>query len=415
MRSWKAASRAAHWRLMRRQARGAALIAGSAILLLVAGCGRGVPSGSAATSNHPPAFQPPGPFYQPPAPLPAGRPGQLIRDESLDAPPGYTAWRILFHSRDVAGGDIAVSGFAVMANGPAPAGGRPVLAYAHGIRGLARLCAPSNLTDPLAGLADFAPLMKRGAVVVATDYPGLGAPGPHPYLVGVSEARSVLDAVRAAQQLAAIRAGDCVIVFGDTQGGQAALFTGQIAASYAPGLRLLGVAAENPPTDLVALERHAAAAPFAVESLLEAAAGYSAAYPSADLRAILTPLGRADLSLLQGECDDQFGRSTTGQAVSAVFSEDPLTTLPWSAGLAAGSAGQARTPAPILITQGTADQVYPASITASFVRHICELGDTVEYRTYPQIGHAVTIASVPDVLAWIAARLDGRPAPDTCP
>jgi Secretory lipase len=410
----KVASRAARWQLERRRVRRAALIAGSVLLATVAGCGRAVPSGSAATGSHPPVFQPPGPFYQPPAPLPAGRPGQLIREESLAAPAGYAAWRILFHSRDVAGRDIAVSGFVVMANSPAPAGGRPVVAYAHGIRGLARLCAPSNVTEPLAGLANFAPLLKRGAVVVAADYPGLGAPGPAPYLVGVSEARSVLDAVRAARQLAAVRAGRRVIVFGDTQGGQAALFTGQIAASYAPELRLLGVAAENPPTDLAALETHAAATPFAVESLLEAAAGYSAAHPPASLRAILTARGRADLGLLHSECDDQFGRATTGQAVSAAFSKNPLTTPPWSTGLAADSAGRARTAAPILITQGAADQVYPARITASFVRRICKLGDTVDYRTYPQTGHAVTIASAPDVLAWIAARLDGRPAPDTC-
>ena len=414
MNSGKAASRTTRWQLRRRAGRVAALIAGSAFLLLVAGCGRGVPSGSAATGSHPPVFQPPGPFYQPPAPLPAGRPGQLIRHESLDAPPGYAAWRILFHSRDVTGHDIAVSGFVVMANGPAPAGGRPVLAYAHGIRGLARLCAPSNVTRPLAGLANFAPLLKRGVVVVATDYPGLGAPGPHPYLVGVSEARSVLDAVRATQQLAAVKAGHRVIVFGDTQGGQAALFTGQIITSYAPELHLLGVAAESPPTDLVALEKHAAATPFAVESLLEAAAGYSAAYPSADLGAILTQRGRTDLGLLQSECDDRFGLATTGQAVSAVFSKDPLTTPPWSTGLAADSAGGTKTPAPILITQGTADHVYPAGITASFVRRICTLGDTVEYRVYPQIGHAVTIASAPDVLAWITGRLEGRPAQDTC-
>ena len=197
MSSPNVASRTARWQPRPRRGRGAALIAGSALLLLllVAGCGRGVRSGSAATGSHPPVFQPPGPFYQPPAPLPAGRPGQLIREESLPAPAGYAAWRILFHSRDVAGRDIAVSGFVVLANGPAAAGGRPVLAYAHGIRGLARLCAPSNVTEPLAGLASFAPLLKRGAVIVATDYPGLGAPGPAPYLVGVSEVRSVLDAV----------------------------------------------------------------------------------------------------------------------------------------------------------------------------------------------------------------------------
>ena len=47
------------------------------------------------------------------------------------------------------------------------------------------------------GLAD---MLARGYVVVATDYPGLGVPGQiHPYLIGVSEGRAVLDSVRAAR------------------------------------------------------------------------------------------------------------------------------------------------------------------------------------------------------------------------
>ena len=37
-------------------------------------------------------------------------------------------------------------------------------------------------------MPELARLLARGWVVVATDYPGLGTPGPHPYLVGQSEA-----------------------------------------------------------------------------------------------------------------------------------------------------------------------------------------------------------------------------------
>ena len=43
--------------------------------------------------------------------------------------------------------------------------------------------------------------LKAGYAVVRTDYEGLGTPGVHPYLVGRSEGRSVLDAVRAARAL----------------------------------------------------------------------------------------------------------------------------------------------------------------------------------------------------------------------
>jgi pimeloyl-ACP methyl ester carboxylesterase len=338
----------------------------------------------------------------------------MIRDEPLTAPAGFRAWRILYHSRSVTGADVPVSGFVVIANGPAPATGRPVLAYAHGVRGLASRCAPSNSIQPLSGLQNYVPMLRAGVAVVATDYAGLGAPGSHPYLVGESEARSVLDAVRAARQLPGIHLAGNVVVFGDTQGGQAALFTGQIAPTYAPGLHLLGVAAEDPPTDLLALERHAATTPFAVEFLLEAAAGYSAANPAADLRTILTHRGLTDLRLVRRECDDQFGQATAGQSVSSVFSESPLVTPPWSTGLAADSAGAVRIGAPILIVQGTADQLYPANIAASFVRHICTRGEAVDYRTYPQIGHAVTIAAARGIIAWITGRFASRPPPSTC-
>ena len=50
-------------------------------------------------------------------------------------------------------------------------------------------------------------LVDAGYVVAATDYEGLGTPGVHPYLVGESEGRSVLDAARAARALERFRRG----------------------------------------------------------------------------------------------------------------------------------------------------------------------------------------------------------------
>ena len=40
-------------------------------------------------------------------------------------------------------------------------------------------------------------MLEHGYVVAATDYPGLGSMGTHPYLIGVTEAHAVLDFVRA--------------------------------------------------------------------------------------------------------------------------------------------------------------------------------------------------------------------------
>ena len=228
----------------------------------------------------------------------------------------------------------------------------------------------------------------------------------------------MLDAVRAAHKLPGVRLGDRLVAEGADQGGQAALFSAQIAGSYAPELHLLGVAAGSPAADLPALERAVTTTPYGVEFLLEAAAGYSAAHPTAKLGSILTPLGLADLQRLHTECDDQFGSDTAGQSIQAVFRSDPRTTPPLSAGLAANSAGTVRTAVPILITQATHDvhggaaQLYPAPVTTGFVRRICQLGDTVDYRLFDKLPHdgpAGATAADPVTVRWITDRFAGVP------
>ena len=71
--------------------------------------------------------------------------------------------------------------------------------------------------------------MEAGYVIAATDYQGLGTRGPHPYLVGESEGVGALDSVRAARNLEEADASADFVVWGESQGGQASLFTGQLA------------------------------------------------------------------------------------------------------------------------------------------------------------------------------------------
>ena len=123
---------------------------------------------------------------------------------------------------------------------------------------------------------------------MATDYEGLGTPGIHPYLVGASEGRGVLDVARAAQALRAAHASDRVVVDGHSQGGHAALFAGEIAAKYAPDLHLLGISAGAPVTDVAAfLDSSRVLDGFKGFPVL-AAAGYHAVYPHAPLDALFS-------------------------------------------------------------------------------------------------------------------------------
>src|SRR3546814_2887094 len=62
----------------------------------------------------------------------------------------------------------------------------------------------------------------------------------------------LLDAVRAARAIPGAAAGSSFAVWGESQGGHAALWTAIAARSYAPELTLVGTAAAAPPTDLAA-------------------------------------------------------------------------------------------------------------------------------------------------------------------
>src|SRR3546814_5693235 len=94
--------------------------------------------------------------------------------------------------------------------------------------------------------------VRNGYVVVAPDYIGLASPTMHPFLVGPVTANAVLDAVRAAREIPGAAAGSNFAVWGESQGGHAALWTATAARSYEPDLALVATAAAAPPTDLAA-------------------------------------------------------------------------------------------------------------------------------------------------------------------
>jgi hypothetical protein len=138
-------------------------------------------------------------FYQASEQALPGRPGTIIRQEPmLGAPLGATAYRVLYRSTGLKGEPIAVSGVVIVPPGPAPAGGRPIVAWAHPTTGIVPHCAPSLAIFGFQQIQGLRDMIRRGYIVAATDYPGLGTPGPHPYLVGISEGRAVLDSLRAA-------------------------------------------------------------------------------------------------------------------------------------------------------------------------------------------------------------------------
>ena len=104
------------------------------------------------------------------------------------------AWRVRYWTSSDRNHPIRVTGMVVAPREALPPAPRHVIAWAHGTWGVASKCALS-LGDFFGATPGLTDAIQRGYTVVAPDYPELGSPMAHGYLVGVSTGRSVLDAV----------------------------------------------------------------------------------------------------------------------------------------------------------------------------------------------------------------------------
>jgi hypothetical protein len=355
-------------------------------------------------------------FYAVPDPLPAGTHGTLLRYQPIEdvTVDGGTAYRVMYLSESVAGHAIAVTGIVLVPDGAAPAGGRRVIALAHGTTGIADDCAPSK-NPTHSEILRTVPFVQVGDVVAATDYEGLGTPGRHPYLVGESEGRSVIDAARAARGLPGSGAGTDLAIVGYSQGGHAALWANEVATTWAPELHVFGAVAGAPPSEIGLIFQAGPAAARGFFYML--VAGIQAAYPEADPALILTPAGVADLDLVDQGCASQVLSAFSSLDAADLVKPDPHDVPPWSDLAKQDDAGQVATADPILILHSAADDVVPVVLSAILFDRLCGLHQVVERRVYEKgQGHS---AAAPDAFRdafdWIQARFAGEAAISTCP
>jgi pimeloyl-ACP methyl ester carboxylesterase len=358
-------------------------------------------------------------FYTPPSPLPPGKPGDIIWTRPFTRPGGSLAWSILYRSTAIDGGEVVVSGTVFAPSSPAPAGGRPVLSWAHGTTGLGDQCAPSRAyqTNTAADgfLVDL--VLKQDTVFVATDYQGLGTPGEHPYLMNRSAGTNVLDAARAAEQLTATGATSAskVVLFGHSQGGSAVVLADELAGTYAPELHVVGAVAGAPPADLTAFGTAlSGSSNFGYEVMV--LDGLRAAYPSLPLAAALTSAGAAALDLAATQCLDQTLSTFAGKASSAYVDAAFLAEPGVTAALKDNSGGFIHSSVPLFVFHGETDTTVPPANSKSFTDRACALGNPVARKTYPGVDHVgVLLPAAGDILAFIAAREAGTPFVSTCP
>jgi acetyl esterase/lipase len=351
-------------------------------------------------------------FYAVSDPLPSGRPGELIRMTPVPSPRGAHAWAILYHSTSADDRDIAVSGVLVAPDAPPPVDGYPIVSWAHGTTGLADQCAPSRsaFSGSLVEDAISAAFVPQGFVVVATDYEGLCVPGPHPYLLGESAGRSVLDAARAARAVSGLTVSNRVGLFGYSQGGHAALWAAQLARSYAPDLDIVGAVATAPVGDLVQIATQWATTAGEEPYLLSALNSWSIFY-GLPLEPVLTPNGEEARTQVRRRCTGQLDWEAFG---SGLFRRRSRAWRSWLALARANTPGSESVEAPVLVQHGDADILIPIQSSESVVRALCTHGTRAELRVYPGADHDLLGPGLADAISWIIDTFRGAPRLGSC-
>jgi alpha-beta hydrolase superfamily lysophospholipase len=313
-----------------------------------------------------------------------------------------------------------VSGLVVIPHSPVPPGGRRIVAWAHGTIGVAQKCGASLYPQSLTWIHGLDDMLARGFIVTATDYPGLGTAGPHPYLIGESAGRAVLDSVRAARKLPGAHASADFAVWGHSQGGHAALFAGQLARRYAPELRLAGIAAAAPATELG--ELFSSDIRGVIGKMLGAFVlkSWSQVYKIPTEGVVLERISLA-FERVVSFCND-----TPRQALKLILAEQPLeregflaidvTKIdPWRKIMRENTPGLAPAGAPVFLAQGTNDPVVRPRVTQQFMRLLCGKGTPVRFLPVPFGDHdgSAEYGAAP-AIAWIADRFAGMQPPSDC-
>jgi pimeloyl-ACP methyl ester carboxylesterase len=357
-------------------------------------------------------------FYTTPATLSATKPGDLLRQESFagySLPKGATAVRILYHSLDATGRDVATSGVVLIPSGTPGPKGWPVIAWAHGTSGVARLCAPSAMKDVYYGDEGLMPMVAAGFAVVATDYHGLGSDGgPHQYVNKVAQAHDVIYSIPAAR--AAVKSlGAKWVADGHSQGGLAAWGVAEAEhdlkdPDYLGAVSVAGVARE------VDFFSHLSNTPGVGFYLAFMAAGIRARYPDFDPHDLLSDAVLAHYSDVSTK-----GCFYYGYAVYAALPVGTLLRPQWEKSVwvhrffEGNAVGSAPIGGPLFVIAGEADQTVPIEGVRAAVKQICAAKQPVTFRSYPGLDHDPTMEkSTPDQLEWIRSRFAGKPATSNC-
>jgi hypothetical protein len=356
-------------------------------------------------------------------------PGRMLRSEPLEPGLGSSSAgrqiRLLYSSTNGVDGrtPIVVSAAYYEPKGDPPADGWPVLAWAHGTTGLADICAPSIRTRYLFEIKYLDAWLAQGFAIVATDYQGLGTPGPHPYMQARPAAYSVLDSVRAVLRDQP-HLVNRIIIAGLSQGAHAAFSTGGYAPIYASELNIRAIIALGipyPNRDFLSL-------PLAEVIGQSERPDQTVAYnlylalvmqqrdPALAADRVITARGLPFLNLARATCVGALFYDVTSaglnraNALEAIdYRDEYLKILPGM------EYPTMRLTAPLFVGAGENDRDVPVTRQLKLVTTACAAGTVVEAHVYRGLDHVQPVAaSLKDAIPFVRKALADEPITSIC-
>ena len=392
---------------------------------------------------------------------PEGKLGQVIKQEKIETSvKGAQAWRIAYISSDISGRKTISTGLVVAPVGQAPAGGRPVMTWAHGTTGAAQNCGPSQVIDPAVPLNEYflvggnswtdygipavEEFIKEGYVLVATDYQGLGGGGRHQYSVAATNGMDTLNAARAAGSMKETGANKKTIVYGWSQGGGAVIALAGMpdyikqAGTAFDGVDIVGFVALAP-QDISILAPAGKLDQATADKYLQGSQkmfldnvfnfthatmyywGTQAAFSNLKLSDLFTDEGvKVANDIYSNKCmhaaSDTFNFNY-GANYASLLKSTPTNTLAWAQAMLKGGVPVVKPIAPVQIYFGSKDTAVPPMMHKLYQDQVCKLGGNVGRMQLPgEQSHFTTPgSSKPFYLAWVKDRVSGKPLENACP
>ncbi len=350
-------------------------------------------------------------------------PGRLLRQETLELTLGLAnagaQFRILYTSTNGVDGKtpVAVSGAFYVPKGTPPAGGWPLIAWAHGTTGVADICAPSWAARSYRDVSYLNTWLEQGYAIVATDYQGLGTPGPHPYLAVRPEAYDVLDSIRAVLH-GFPNVADRIVIVGQSQGGGAAFATAGIAPAYAPELGIRGTVATGVPYFKSADEL-----PTRDPNRPDPTIGYSLyvgllaqqVNPSLAPTEMFSPAALPVFELARTTCVGPLEADVVGAGLMHGNTFRPGFRAAVAPLLPTFSYTTLKLPQPVFIGTGEEDRDVAPSTQLALVKDACAAGSVVEAHLYAGLSHSPTVnASLKNSLPFVRKVLAGERIDPVC-